>query len=365
MVIKKIVLIFLFFICTEFLFGNEIFFKAISKGDLPEVKRLIEEEGENPNLLDEKGNNPLLISVKNGKYPIFEYLLPLTYNIDIVDEEEKSIVYYLIHSEKWEELEKFLTYKPNLEIKDSKNISPIGSCILQKSLDCVKTLHKSGASLRSFQTFQYYPLSIFAYINKQNQILEYLLKSEFDMDMMDSEGNTLLHKIVQANDIQSLSLIPEFKLNIEQESSKGETPYFFALEKKYYSIAEKLLELGADPFRITGSGRNVIHYYAPVNKPKVLKKFLTGIDKINQVDRDGFTPLGYSILANNKENTKILLENRADPNVKQGNREYPIGIALENLNLEIIKSLIEKKADPNVKTKNGKPLTLKAFELKR
>jgi ankyrin repeat protein len=66
---------------------------------------------------------------------------------------------------------------------------------------------------------------------------------------------------------------------------------------------------------------------------------------------------------------KILLENGANPNIKDGDGETPFHYLfefLENINYECLKAiitlLVEKKADPNMRDNNGRTPLMRAKE---
>jgi ankyrin repeat protein len=349
----------------KYVFAGDQIWKSIQKGDLLSLQKL-KEEGVDLDSRDEKGRTPLMLAIQTGRLPLVEYLLENSPSIHSVDSEDKTALHYAVLSGRMDILERVLNYKPYLEAKENRNLSPIGLCIFTKNFKCVELLHQAGAKLNSFQTFQYYPLLHYAFLNRQESILKYLMEASPNLEMKDAEGLTLIHKIVQSGDVNFLKLLSQYKLNLEIKNSNGESPLVFALEKKLFSIGEILLEMGANPFPENTTGKNALHYFSTSPRGgEMISRLVKKYNRVNEADKEGFTPLGYAVKSNWKDNVTTLLNWQANPNLLQGNGGSILSIAISNLNIEIARKLIEFGADPNVKNTENKSLLQKAFESKR
>ncbi len=78
-------------------------------------------------------------------------------------------------------------------------------------------------------------------------------------------------------------------------------------------------------------------------------------DGANNPDSTGNTPLILAISKNKPEIATFLLQNGADPNIKNTAGEAPLIIAAKNKNLDLVKLLITNKA--NINTKNADNMT--------
>lgn len=92
-----------------------------------------------------------------------------------------------------------------------------------------------------------------------------------------------------------------------------------------------------------------------------VKEFAGKGEKVNDIDKWGWTPLMWSVYYGNFPITKWLLDNGADPNIKT-QREYgnylpgttALILAAAYGRDDAVKALLAKKADPGVKDRKGK-----------
>lgn len=76
-------------------------------------------------------------------------------------------------------------------------------------------------------------------------------------------------------------------------------------------------------------------------------------EKINAIDTNGDSPLGYAVKTRNQKLIKLLLEHKADINQKNYVGNTPLIGAIEIGDIEIARLLIEHGADIDVKNNMG------------
>jgi ankyrin repeat protein len=74
---------------------------------------------------------------------------------------------------------------------------------------------------------------------------------------------------------------------------------------------------------------------------------------INEVDRNGITPLMHSIWERKTETTKTLIKMGADINIQDKNGDSALHVAVYNCDASMAKILIDNGADVNAKTNSG------------
>ncbi|EKD70930.1 MAG: hypothetical protein ACD_46C00327G0009 [uncultured bacterium] len=79
-------------------------------------------------------------------------------------------------------------------------------------------------------------------------------------------------------------------------------------------------------------------------------------DDINQIDEYGFTPLIETAITDNINICKLLLENRANPNLPDVTGGTALQWAVENNNIEMCKLLLQYHANPNSYNLSGQPI---------
>jgi len=150
-------------------------------------------------------------------------------------------------------------------------------------------------------------------------------------------------------------------INFNLKSRDGLTPLKICIYHKNIEMCKILISIKAGI-----NEKNLINDLIKNKDIDIFKLFFDNDDvlfnlDLNYQDREGITPIMFSIFLNQYEMTKILLEKGANPNLKNINCETPLMIACNNRNItfpdnngnilkqEIINILIEKGNDINEK----------------
>jgi ankyrin repeat protein len=193
-------------------------------------------------------------------------------------------------------------------------------------------------------------------------------------------------------------LYPSNEYDENDELSFG-TPIYFTALKGNVDLANALLELNANPNKLSNIGDSPIHVATKNNHGAIVELLVNkGLVDVNSIDSIGYTPL--HIASGGKDQiglVKTLLELNANPNllsnygdapihiatqencedivkllVTEGKVDInslddtnstPLHIAYENQNANLIKTLCELKADINIKNNYGKsPLDIAEYK---
>jgi ankyrin repeat protein len=237
------------------------------------------------NTKDTFDNYLLNYAVMQNKYNISKLIIELGANLDILDSENRTLLYYTIKYN-YTDITDLILKQNNkkigvsiLDIQDSKGNIPLHYAIKSHNIDIVKKLLNAGSNI---------------------------LKE-------DKYGNNALHLSIYYKDIDIFNLILEQKIDINRSSYLGETPLHLAVNLKQNNIVKILLK------------------HKDIN--------------INIQDKEnGFTPFEYAININNVEIIELLLKDkRTDFNIQDnfGNTALHYAI-IQNLNDRIIFKIIEK-----------------------
>ena len=99
----------------------------------------------------------------------------------------------------------------------------------------------------------------------------------------------------------------------------------------------------------------MIHLAASGTGPKTLSYLLSKAKESPQQlcnNKDQATPLHFAILANQLENTNILLRHGANPNSTDSYGNTPMHFAVANQNLRLVKTLEEFGADGTIQNED-------------
>jgi ankyrin repeat protein len=182
-----------------------------------------------------------------------------------------------------------------------------------------------------------------------------LLANGAEKDVRDANGNTPLHIAVLYRRAENLDEVLKVNPNVDEINAEGYAPLHLAV---MWSNNEKAIELlfleGADVNILDPMGKNALLVSIGSHQIGYIKLLVsTGID-INSQNNYGNTALHYPIfnvlknkmyLPYSKEIVKNLVEEGADPNVKNKDGKTPMDLAVESEENELInlmKSSIRK-----------------------
>lgn len=135
--------------------------------------------------------------------------------------------------------------------------------------------------------------------NEQYDLMKSLFRRrQFDINVIDENGNTILHYLSERENPELVRWALEFGSNINTKNNDGITPLIYASSNGDYNTVELLLKHGALPNIQNDNGNTALH--------------------VNCYE------------AGRPEITKILLEYGADPTIQNYLGETPLDIAIEN-----------------------------------
>jgi len=155
----------------------------------------------------------------------------------------------------------------------------------------------------------------------------------------------------------------KYDLNHRFLDENNDSLLLYSISDKDSSAYQYFLKNNADINLVNNENENIFHAIVYSNCKnrisEVINKNKTIIDKINDRDLNGATPLLLSISLEYFEIAKQLIKNGADVNICDNERVFPIHIAAQFAKLDFMKLLIKKGAYLNVKTIKGNyPLAL-------
>ncbi len=172
------------------------------------------------------------------------------------------------------------------------------------------------------------------------------------VDAPDKFGYTRLHKAVDEHTVRHLL---RKGANPNARSTYGLTPLYRAVYDKRNSVAQVLLENRADPnAQISTCGFTPLHLAAKQGETGMIHLLLSKEASPQTKDHDGYTPLhvaargnyaadahgGYVPDPSHIKTMELLLENGADPTVKNRGGKMP----LQQAQNKQIKELLRKAA---------------------
>lgn len=203
----------------------------------------------------------LSIASSYQKFMVTKYLLKKGANPNIVDNDGNTVLHKLCSSDKNYCLIPMICNEMNtITLLNDHNLSPL----------------------------------MIAAINNCSKILLYLLtKKGIDVNTMDENKKTVLHYIIQHNNIDVLTLLCKNNdLNINCKDSAGYTPLHYSFAHEFLECSKILLDNGAFVNSLDSNGNTCLHYmYNQLNSDgqKLLLKYGANIflkNKNNEIAKD-------------------------------------------------------------------------------
>ncbi|XP_047997766.1 ankyrin-1-like isoform X1 [Leguminivora glycinivorella] len=163
------------------------------------------------------------------------------------------------------------------------------------------------------------------------QTIKALLDSAEDIANYGStESVTPLHVASTQGRVEVIQLLIDHGAMIDVQDFDGDTPlHDAALALKLKSVTA-LLHAGADPAIKNETGYTPFHLACFKGGFDIIKAMIPFVDDINEVTANGDTPLITAFNGNNESIIQFLLDNGADPHIKNNDGFLALDVALNH-----------------------------------
>ncbi|XP_078365223.1 transient receptor potential cation channel subfamily A member 1-like isoform X2 [Oculina patagonica] len=338
-------------------------------------------------------------AVLNGKESDVEHLLSIGKDIDAHDEYGKTPLHCAVGAQKLDIVQCLLRYKPDVDAHDDRDDTALHTAARTGNLDIVLALLRDGhANPNAIGNSGCTPLHIAAHLDHANSVAicklllqhhaKILARDHKNMtpiahaalhgcyDVMvclfhyakgqgiprddillhvDNTDSTLLHMAVESGVAKVVELcLDEGAAPNSVKSSDGSTPVHLASSYGYMDILDILMKAVAfilDP-PPDQDGMLPIHKAAQSNHAEVISYLLRqDVDQINTTDYEGRTSVMLAAQCNCYETAKVLLENRANVDVRDSENKTVLHYAIGSS--DIVKEILKDvKANSLIRAKD-------------
>lgn len=295
---------------------------------------------------DGKGQTALFLAIRHGRLPAVELLLKATAAVTMRDASGTSLLQIAVSSpEVFAERLRFIRHHRS----QYAGVPQVGSCSCSMDKPMVPVdwfMQRLNVWLQRFRPKKLQESSDFKEFlyddGDQSEILKKLLVHGGDVNEQDSEGESILHRVVYITAERTRALLEgsRGRLNIDPMDNNGRTPLHYAAAMDKAETMELLLEHGANIAVKDHFQASTLHF--SVMSPACTKLTIERGDLIRAQDSFARTALHYAYMVEepNEEVQDILIRARirtgtVDLHGKTA-REYIGLFGRENVRQEVV-----------------------------
>ena len=314
--------------------------------------------------------------INNNKNEMIKFLQEYYFDFNLVDDNGRSLLHYAVKENNIEVVKILLKMFVNINAKDKDSWTPLHWAETNNHVEIVKELIKAGADINAKDEDSWTPLH-WASRNNHIELVKVLIKAKANLnekatysnDKEGFSGITPLYDSITQNNWEVAKLLIEAgaDVNIARETDLKYTPLLLITSQKEPSldIFNMLIKAGADINAIDKYSWTPLHWASRNNHIELVKVLIKAKANLNEKatyydDKkvfSGITPLLASIVENNWEVAKLLIETGADVNlgIETGNRYTPLLLitSQKKPSLDIFNMLIKAGADINAIDKDS------------
>ena len=296
---------------------------AVRWGAQKSAEKLIK-LGININAQNSAGKSPLAEAVIANKYDVAKYLLENGADPNSCDANGITILMDTILAQNAEIVKLLLNYGANPNLQQINGQNAYHEAAYMGNTEIIALIRNAGGNPLSRDKEGNTPFSIV--LKKDIKVINEVLGNSYNIT--DSDGNSPLHIVVKNKGSTTLlRTLIDRGYPLDTRNADGYTPLNYAIEAGNLSMAEILLEKGANPFQtIDKKGTNGV----TIALDKADKKMIENIVKYaaGLSDIQGNTILHYAAKTSSTEIVKLLLSYGIATNVKNVAGDTPYTVAV-------------------------------------
>ena len=179
--------------------------------------------------------------------------------------------------------------------------------------------------------------------------LEIMADEGFDLLSKDKSGRTLLHYAAEEDDprvVPIIDFLVDSGIDVDVLDGRGATPLVWAVSGGSIPSTKRLIDLKADIEAVDSNFNTPLHLAAELGQTDIIKVLIEAGAEVDPKNSTGDTPLHSAILSEEPDAVKLLIDSGADVNEKTYEGLTPLYMAFHaRNNVPMIKMLINAGAD--------------------
>lgn len=259
-----------------------------------------------------------------------------------------QLLFDLVKTHKIQEAIKLINKDNDLDLnlRDNTNNYLIQYAIIGNEIDLLRVLLEKDVKLDIIdsdgRTILYLPIK-YGYMESLNLLLENNDKiiGITLTDLTDINENIPLHYAIMFNNLEALKILLKHKSNLNLQDKNGDNSLHIAIKYKNVEICNLLLKFNVNINAKSITGESPLHYACNYELVNIVKLLLEHNADTNVIDfNNQFTPLMYATIINNQKIVDLLLKHGANPTLQDINGDTSLHHAINEENISFIKKYI-------------------------
>ena len=263
---------------------------------------IIKNEKIDLNIRDNNNNYLINYVILNNKYDILEIFLERKCKIDLIDADNRSILYIPLKYDYYEIIELLLKYESsiigisNTDIKDNNGNYPIHYAVFYNNLKILKLFKKYNKSFNKLDSENNTLLHLGIKSNSF-EIFEFILENSNDYNNFNIYGENQFRFAVNYNKFEYLKILYTKNIEVDSQDYKNElTPIMYSIILDNLQIFNFLIDK-SDLNLQDNLGNNIMHYVIIYNKFNYINTIINVVKNdinllnLNNTNMFGKTPL--------------------------------------------------------------------------
>ena len=307
--------------------------------------------------LSQYGGNatPLDLAVSLGNQRLISKLISAGAQVDAKGPAGRTALFWTVREVHLDAMRFLIENGADVNVRDTEGASPLDEAVWNGSLDSVAILLAHGARLNEPDTQTgATPINEAAFMGR-TAVVQYLIQFHADLAIPDNKGYRPLDNAIRMRKEDSAVLL------LEAEPQERQTPEFFgktmelAVRKSDPALVEALLRHGAIANHLLPSGSTPLDVAAAAGASQVVRVLLDNRADPNLSGRNGTSPLEDASLKGFDSVVSLLLDHGAQVNrINTGSGTTALYAAASFGKGEVVKLLLDHGANPTLCGANGK-----------
>ena len=317
---------------------------AATNGQLGSVRTLLRLGGrESMTKVANKRGTPLHLAVAGGHKDIVSLLLNEGCPIHVVDSEGENVLHCAARWGQIHMIEMLTENGLDVDIRDDQSWTPLHHAAACGQMEAVRSLLRLGGrkSMTKVAVNAGTPLHQ-ALVEGHKDIMSLLLNEGCPINVVDSEGASVLHYAAQYGQIHMIEMLSKKGLDVNLSDDEGRTPSHYAANFGQLKSVRTLLRLGGRESmeKVAGTHGTPLLLAVLKGHKDIVSLLLNEGCPINILSHEGRSVLHYAAGCGNIYMIEMLAEKGLDVNIGDDKDLTPLHVAAACGQLESVRTLL-------------------------